>query len=83
MQTTISLKIDSDVLAKLKKLSKIRKSSVSDVIRHGIAKEISTEKKQKFEDTELFKWFGKFKYTDGVKKLEKELEKSKDDYEYN
>jgi hypothetical protein len=83
MQPTISLKLDTDRLNRLKKFSKIRKSSVSDSVRLGIDLLLSSDKKKKFEDTELFKWFGKFKYTDEIKKIEKELERSKDDYEFN
>lgn len=66
-----------------KKDSNVSQSSVSDIIRHGIDKEISTDKKLKFEDTELFKWFGKFKYTEGTRKIEDEIEKGKDGYQYN
>ena len=44
---------------------------------------LSSDKQKEFEDTELFKWFGKYKYTEEIRKIEQELDKGKDDYEYS
>lgn len=66
----IKLQIDINEFFKAKKFSKIRKSTVSETVRARIDKMLSSDKQKEFEDTELFKWFGKYKYIKEIKKIE-------------
>lgn len=76
MNTTISLKIPQDLVIRLKKASKIRGLSMSDLIRQNLQNTYASDL-NKNNEPEIFKYFGKFADDEDIREFEKELEKSK------
>ena len=80
MQTTISLKIPTDLAFKLKKTSKTRGVSMSDLVRNAI-ESIFTKTASPTKEPEIFKYFGIFEEDDEqYKEFQDNLEKRKANY---
>lgn len=80
MQTTISLKIPQDLAFKLKKTSKNRGVSMSDLVRSAI-ESIFTKTASPEKEPEIFKYFGIFEEDDKqYKEFQENLEKRKTGY---
>jgi hypothetical protein len=82
MQATISLKVSQDLVLKLKKASKVRGITMSDLIRTNL--EDAFDKKSqsdKNKEPEIFKYFGIFDEDDEqINEFERNLEKRKARY---
>ena len=77
MQTTISLKVSTDLLSVLKKASKLRGISMSDLIRQNLQNNYLNKSKITSNEPEIFKYFGVFKEDKEIKEFEKNLKQSR------
>jgi|GEM_PF-1787172 len=73
MLTTISLKIPSDLAFRLKRTSKIRKTTMSAFIRQMLENILSENTKQDDKDPDFFKYLGKFKVDSELKEFNEDL----------
>lgn len=74
MQATISLKISPLLVSKLKKASKIRRISMSDLIRQKLEESYSDNSSQ---EPEILKYLGNHEVDDEIREFDKFLAESK------
>jgi metal-responsive CopG/Arc/MetJ family transcriptional regulator len=79
MQTTISLKIPQDLVTRLKKASRIRGVSMSDLIRQNLQNTYASDL-NKNNEPEIFKYFGVVPDDLELQRFDKDLEKRKKGY---
>jgi hypothetical protein len=79
MQSTISLKISQDLVTRLKKASKIRGLSMSDLIRQNLQNTYASDMKTK-KEPEIFKYFGVVPDDAELQQFDKDLEGSRKKY---
>jgi|GEM_PF-6222880 hypothetical protein len=59
MQSTISLKIDTEAVPLIKKVANLRNVSMSDLVREAVYKDVNYKNKNsKNKQSELLKYFG-------------------------
>lgn len=80
MQTTISLKIDTDLVNQVKKAASIRGISMSDYVRDRLRSGF-VSKKNKTENLSMFKYFGLNQPDEQTEYFEKRLEERKSEYD--
>jgi metal-responsive CopG/Arc/MetJ family transcriptional regulator len=79
MQATISLKIPQDLVTRLKKASRIRGLSMSDLIRQNLQNTYASDT-LKNKEPEIFKYFGLIQDDAELQQFDKDLEKRKKGY---
>jgi len=80
MQTTISLKIDTDLVNQVKRAASIRGISMSDYVRDRLRSGF-VSKKNKTENLSMFKYFGLNQPDEQTEYFEKRLEERKSEYD--
>jgi Ribbon-helix-helix protein, copG family len=79
MQATISFKVPQDLVIKLKKASRIRGVSMSDLIRQNLQNTYANDLNSN-KEPEIFKYFGIVGDDVELQQFDKDLEKSKKGY---
>lgn len=79
MNATISLKIPQDLLTRLKKASRIRGLSMSDLIRQNLQNTYASDL-NKSNEPEIFKYFGIVEDDSQLQQFDRNLEKRKKGY---
>lgn len=79
MNATISLKIPQDLVTRLKKASRIRGLSMSDLIRQNLQNTYASDL-NKSNEPEIFKYFGIVEDDSQLQQFDRNLEKRKKGY---
>lgn len=79
MNATISLKMPQDLVTRLKKASRIRGVSMSDLIRQNLQNTYASDL-NKNNEPEIFKYFGIIEDDAQLQQFDKDLEKRKKGY---
>jgi metal-responsive CopG/Arc/MetJ family transcriptional regulator len=79
MQATISLKMPQDLVTRLKKASRIRGLSMSDLIRQNLQNTYTSDT-IKNQEPKIFKYFGVIEDDLELQQFDKDLEKRKKGY---